>query len=295
MTAQSTPENVQPSALFTKTLRAELEHGEYEPHVPDESRWLDGGDRYTILEASPSDPKSQDLAVYDTATGKRSVLVPAEKLIPSGQSAPLSIDDYQWSKGETQLLIFTNSQKVWRNRTRGDYWVLRLKDWRLTKLGGTAEPASLLFAKFSPDGLAVAYVHQNNLYVEVPATGQVKQITQDGSPEVINGTSDWVTEEEFRLRDGFRWSPDSLAIAYWQFDQSGVGEYSLINDTDTAYPTVFRYRYPQPGGTNAAVRVGVVSADGGATKWVNMGEIHAVNTSREWIGSATVTSLFSKT
>ncbi len=288
ITAQSTPENVKPSALFAKTLRAELENGEYEPHVPDESHWLDGGERYTILEASATNPKVQDLAVYETASGKRSVLVPADKFIPTGQSAPLTIDDYQWSKGDTQMLIYTNAQKVWRNRTRGDYWILRLRDWRLTKLGGQAEAASLMFAKFSPDGQSVAYVYKNNLYVEDSGTGRRRQITQDGSPEVINGTSDWVTEEEFRLSDGFRWSPDSRTIAYWQFDQTGVGEYSLINDTDTPYPTVFRYRYPQAGGTNAAVRVGVVGIDGGATKWVNIGgdPSNQYIPRMEWIGDS---------
>ena len=95
-------------------------------------------------------------------------------------------------------------------------------------------------------------------------------MTQDGSATLINGTTDWVTEEELGLRDAFRWSPDSQSIAYWQFDTTGVGQYSLINDTREEYPAVTNYSYPQPGTTNSAVKIGVVSAQGGATKWMQL-------------------------
>ena len=268
--AQTAPEPQQPSAQFVAFLHAEYERREYRAKAPQESRWLDDGDRYTVLEDSPAKSGGTDLVAYDTATGKRSVLVSAQRLVPSGQSAPLPIEDYQWSGDHSQLLIFTNSQRVWRLHTRGDYWVLRLADWRLTKLGADAPPSSLMFAKFSPDGRSVAWVRDNNLCVEDLASGQVRQLTHDGSTEIINGTTDWVTEEEFDLRDAFRWSPDSASVAYWQFDQSGVGDYTLINDTSAPYPTTFHYRYPHPGGVNAAVRVGVVSAQGGPTQWIDI-------------------------
>jgi len=270
VSGQSLPDKTLPSAAFMETLHAEFERGEYRPQVPSESRWLDGGRRYTILEPSPAHKGSVDLVAYETATGARSILVSAASLIPAGQSTPLRIDGYQWSADGTQLLVFTNAQKVWRLRTRGDYWVFRLADKSLTQIGAAAPATSLMFAKFSPDGHSVGYVSGNNIYVESLADHQVRQLTHDGSTEIINGTTDWVTEEELGLRDAFRWSPDSAAIAYWQFDQSGVGEYTLINDTEAAYPTLFRYRYPQPGGTNAAVRVGVVSAQGGATQWIHV-------------------------
>jgi dipeptidyl-peptidase-4 len=186
------------------------------------------------------------------------------------------------------LLLFTNSKKVWRLHTRGDYWVLRLSDWRLTKIGGDAPASTLMFAKFSPDGRSVAWVRDNNIYVEDLASSQIRQLTTDGSAEIINGTTDWVTEEEFDLRDAFRWSPDSASIAYWQFDQSGVGEYTLINDTAAPYPTLFHYRYPHPGSTNSAVRVGVVNAQGGATRWIDVpGDPRNQYIPRmEWIGDS---------
>jgi dipeptidyl-peptidase-4 len=127
-----------------------------------------------------------------------------------------------------------------------------------------------MFATFSPDGSRVAYVRANNIYVQELATKKITQLTTDGSAEIINGTSDWVNEEELLLRNCLRWSPDSRQIAYWQFDQSGVGEYALINDTDQEYPVTFKYKYPQPGTTNSAVRVGIVHAAGGPTRWVKL-------------------------
>jgi len=265
--AQSNPAFPYPSAQYQNDLRASAG---IRAKSPSESRWLDGGNRYTVLEPSASNPKGQDLVAYDTATGARTILVPSSKLIPSGSSSPLAIDDYAWSADGSQILIYTNSQKVWRLNTRGDYWVLRLSDGKLTELGGDAPAATMMFAKFSPDGTMVAYVRANNIYVQSLADLSIKQITTDGSADIINGTTDWVTEEEFELRDAFRWSPDSKFIAYWQFDQSGEGEYTLINDTDSEYPRIFRYKYPHPGGTNAAVRVGVIPAAGGATTWIKL-------------------------
>ena len=242
----------------------------YQPDYPDGSQWLDGSLRYTALERSATNPKRLDLVAYTTATGERTILVPAARFVPVGAKDQLDIDSYTWSGDKKQLLLFTNTQRVWRLNTRGDYWVLNLETGTLRKLGGDAKAASLMFAKFSPDGTRVGYVYANNIYVEDVATGKRTQLTTDGSADIINGTSDWVTEEEFFLRDTFRWSPDSTRIAYLQFDQSGEGDYTLINDTKAQYPETFHYKYPLAGTTNAAVRAGVVSANGGATTWLKL-------------------------
>ena len=93
--------------------------------------------------------------------------MPAEKLTPAGASSPLLVEEFDLSQDEQKLLIFTNSERVWRSNTRGDYWVLDLKSWNLRKLGGEeAKPSTLMFAKFSPDGTRVGYVRENNIYVE---------------------------------------------------------------------------------------------------------------------------------
>jgi dipeptidyl-peptidase-4 len=125
-----------------------------------------------------------------------------------------------------------------------------------------------MFAKFSPDGRRVGYVRENNIYVENLADGKITQITTDGSKTIINGTADWVNEEEFSLRDCWRWSPDSRLVAYWQFNTEGIKDFVLVNNTDDIYPVLTYIPYPKVGTTNAAVRVGVVSSEGGATRWM---------------------------
>jgi dipeptidyl-peptidase 4 len=230
------------------------------------ARWMDDGSAYTIVEPAPNG--GSDLVRYDAAGGARSVLISSAQLTPAGGQKPLAISDYVWSDDGARLLIFTNTRKVWRLNTRGDYWVLNLKDGSLKQIGAGAPEASLMFAKFSPDATRVAYVRGNNIYVERLEDGRTRQLTSDGSDTIINGTSDWVYEEEFGLRDGFRWSPDGRSIAYWQFDSSGVGIFSLINNTDSLYPVITKIPYPKAGTTNSAARIGVVSADGGPTTWI---------------------------
>jgi dipeptidyl-peptidase-4 len=244
------------------------------------ARWLADGTAYTTVERS-SGTEGSDIVRYDAATGARSVLISSAQLTPSGATRPLAIADYVWSDDGGKLLIFTNTRKVWRQNTRGDYWVLSVSTdapnkpgseggtgGGLQQVGAGAPEASLMFAKFSPDATRVGYVRANNIYVERLDAGRVTQLTRDGSETIINGTSDWVYEEEFGVRDGFRWSPDGRSIAYWQFDSAGVGIFSLINNTDSLYPVITKIPYPKAGTTNSAARIGVVSAGGGETTWI---------------------------
>lgn len=231
------------------------------------ARWLDGGESYTTLEKSADDSAGMDIVKYDTKSGKRSILVSAKQMTPNDAAKPLKIDTYEWSKDKQLLLLFANTQRVWRYNTRGDYWVLNLKTGALKQLGGDAKPGTLMFAKFSPDGSRVGFVRENNVYVENLQSGDITALTSDGSETIVNGTSDWVYEEEFGLRDGFRWSPDGQKIAYWHFDKSGVGTFYMINNTDSLYSRPIPLEYPKVGTTNSDCKVGVVSADGGETTW----------------------------
>lgn len=247
--------------------------------------WIEHGAAYLVLEPATDFPGARDIVRYDTATGKREVLLAAGKLIPAGASEPLDISSFSLSSNGRRVLIFTNTRRVWRRNTRGDYWVYDFDGGSLRKLGGNVPPSTLMFAKFSPDGSKVAYVHANNLYVEDPATGAITQLTRDGSATIINGTSDWVNEEELDIRDGFRWSPDGRRIAFWQFNTSGVGEYTLIYDLGHprgkivtgipypdygVYPQTLVYPYPEAGTKNSAVRVGVIAASGGPVTWMKV-------------------------
>ena len=232
--------------------------------------WMKDGISYTLAENSAEVKGGQNIVLWAADTGRKKVLVPASSLVPEGQTAPLTLEDYAWSDDGKHLLIFTNSHRVWRQNTRGDYWVLDVASRKLQKLGGGLEPASLQFAKFSPDGREVAYVSKNNLYVENPAAGTVRPLTRDGSATLINGTGDWVYEEEFYLRDGFRWSPDGTKIAFWQIDSRRVKDFYLLNNTDSLYPRLTAIKYPKAGETNSACRIGVVSAAGGDIVWLKV-------------------------
>ena len=233
-------------------------------------RWQANGSGYLALEPSPNKREILEIVRYDALSGDRTVLVSAEKLTPPGATAPLTVEEFDLNQDEEKLLIFTNSERVWRSNTRGDYWVLDLRSGSLRKLGGPeAKPSTLMFAKFSPDGTRIGYVRENNIYVESVDGDKaaITKITSDGSRYIINGTFDWVYEEELFCRDGFRWSPDGKEIAYWQLNSEGVKEMMLINNTAALYPTIIPFPYPKAGETNSAARVGVVSASGGATRW----------------------------
>jgi dipeptidyl-peptidase 4 len=265
-----------------KLLARTMNNPEFRPKFFRGGTWLGNGDSYLAIEPSATGTGS-DIVRYQTATGTREIFVAADRLIPTGQKAPLDVEDYGMSPDGHKVLVFTNSKTVWRRNTRGDYWVLDLTSGALRKLGGDAPASSLMFAKFSPDNSKVGYVRGNNVYVEDLASGKIAQLTQDGSDTVINGTSDWVNEEEFDIRDGFQWSPDSRSIALWQFNTNGVQNYTLIYDlgaprgeivTDFPYPNtgvypqILQYQYPLAGTPNSAVRVGVASAAGGQVVWM---------------------------
>ncbi len=243
---------------------------EFAPEPLGDVRWLPGEPAYTRVEPD-SETGALALVRYDAASGARTVWVSPARLVPPGDTVPLAIEDYALSPDRKRLLLFTNSRKVWRQNTRGDFWMLDLASWQLRKLGGPdAKPSTLMFAKFSPDGGRVAYVREHNLYVEHLDDGRIVQLTHDGSRTIINGTFDWVYEEELNLRDGFRWSPDGKRIAFWQLDASGVRDFDLIDDTDSLYSFVIPVQYPKAGTTNSAARVGVVSADGGEPVWLQV-------------------------
>ena len=248
--------------------------------------WLDDGTGYTVLEERESDKNSQDdkakddehgvkgndIVFYNADGTGRKVLVSYEKLIPKGDKEPLTVESYQWSKDGKWLMVFTNGEQVWRSRSRGDFWLLNLETDSLYQLGGeNIEAKKLMFAKFSPDSSKVAYVRDNNIYMEKVGSKAVTALTTDGNDTIVNGNFDWVYEEEFTIRDGFRWSPDNKSIAYWQLDTSGVKYFTMINNTDDLYPTLKEFPYPKAGEMNSAVKVGVVSLNDKKTRWAELG------------------------
>jgi dipeptidyl-peptidase-4 len=237
-------------------------------HLP-ARRWSKRSSTYFTLD-KPTKGAGSELVRHDPATGQKEVVATAASFVPEGAREPLAVEAYEFSADESKLLIFTNSRRVWRRNTRGDYWLLDVAARKLRKLGGDSAPATLMFATLSPDGKRVAFVRENNLYVQDLSSLKVTALTTDGSKTLINGTSDWVNEEELDLRDCFRWSPDSKHILFWQFDTSGVAEFHLVDNVVSKSPRLTSFAYPKVGEKNSATRLGVVPADGGTVRWLEL-------------------------
>src|SRR5690606_24589999 len=229
--------------------------------------WLPGGERIARVDLDASGSYT-DLVAEDVRTGEREVLVEGRRLVPEGAARPIAIEGYQWSPDRSKLLIFTNSQRVWRANTRGLYYVYDLASGRLTPL--SRAEGWQQFAKWSPTGDRIGFVRDNDLFVvELPGFAE-RRLTSDGSEVVINGTFDWVYEEELGLQDGWRWSPDGRSIAFWRLDQSAVPTFYMIDDS-SLYSQPVPLRYPKPGEPNSRVQIGVVDAGGGAVRWMDLG------------------------
>jgi len=224
-------------------------------------RWRAKGG-YMTLESVPG---GQQFVVNDPASGKRDVLVPSHWFIPANETRPLNVEGYEFSADESRLLIYTNSKRVWRVNSRGDYWVLDLTNRELRKLGGDIPPSTTMFATFSPNGKRVCYVHKNNLYVQDLSNMHITPLTKRGGDDHIFGTFDWVYEEELSLRNGFRWSPDSKHIAYWHLDVASVKPFHITDSGDGPYTRLISIRYPKTGERNADARICVTDADGDKT------------------------------
>ncbi len=247
------------------TLEDIFTNGEYSMKYINAMRWLYGSNSYTVLERN-SDVGGRDIVKYYAEDGRKEVVVSAKDLIPASGNKPLVIADYKWSEDNQKLLIFTNTARVWRYNTKGDYWVFNKNTKKLTQIGKGMKPSSLMFAKFSKAADKVAYVYQNNLYVEDLESGKIDQLTTDGSDLIVNGTFDWVYEEELNCRDGFRWSTDGSRIIFWNSDTEGTGKFTLINNIDSLYSKPIVLPYPKVGTTNSAVKIGVVEL---ASKQIN--------------------------
>lgn len=224
-------------------------------------RWTPDGNGYYTAEGN-------ELVQYTLPAFQKTVVLSKAELTPAGATQPLAIKGFSFSADGQAVLIYTNTRRVWRYETRGDYWVYHRATRKLAQLGKGRPEASLMFAKFSPDGKKVAYVSEQNIYLEDLATMQVTALTTDGHRKLINGTFDWVYEEEFSCRDGFDWSPDSQHIAYWQIDGSKIRDYYMINTTDSVYSRIIPVEYPTVGEKPSPAKLGVINIATRQTQWL---------------------------
>lgn len=235
-----------------------------QPGVPF-TKWTTDGSSYYQVER-----ESGEIVKIDLPSQNKSIFIDKKQLTQKDGSVILP-RSFQLSADGQQALIYTNAKKVWRYPTRGDYWLLSLGSGQLKQMGKGRPESSLQFAKFSPDNKKIAYVSERNIYVEDLSTGAINKLTSDnGTKKLINGTFDWVYEEEFFCRDGFRWAPDSKSIAYWQIDANQIRDYYMLNTTDSVYSQIVPVEYPKVGEPPSPARIGVVNISNAQTKWMNV-------------------------
>ena len=232
-------------------------------NVEAQVNWTNDGDSYFKIEEN-------QLVTYTLPNQDVKTVISKEQLTPTGKTEPIEVAHFSFSLDQQKVLLFTNTKKVWRLNTKGDYWVFDFETNTLMQLGKSLPPSSLMFAKFSPDGKKIAYVSGNNLYSEDSANNTIRPLTTDGTVTLINATFDWAYEEEFFCRDGFRWSPDSKSIAYWQIDAGAIKKFYMVNNTDSIYSQLIPLEYPKVGETPSACRVGVVTIKDAQTRWMDV-------------------------
>ncbi|MFC3417561.1 S9 family peptidase [Algoriphagus hitonicola] len=225
-------------------------------------KWHDSEDAYFQIQ-------SNQIVRLELPDQRSQILVSAEDLRTEANQT-LSIRDFTFSDDGKKLLIYTNTKRVWRLETQGDYWVLDLQSKKLQQVGKDLKASSLRFAKFSPDASQVAFVSEYNLYVEDLESSKTTQLTFDGNRKLINGTFDWAYEEEFASRDGFQWSPDGKRIAFWQLDANQIRDFYMVNNTDSVYSQIIPVEYPKVGESPSPAKIGVIELADQELTWLNI-------------------------
>ncbi len=223
---------------------------------------MNDGATYAVLEDSL-------LNVYTYKDGEKvKTLLNTKKLIPEGSDTPIRMGSYEMSPDETKLLIPTETEAIYRHSSKSNYYIYELESGKLYLLSNNGKQQ---LAEFSPDGKNVAFVRDNNLFVTALDGLTEKQLTKDGAfNTIINGTTDWVYEEEFGFTKGFFWSPDSKTIAYYRFDESKVKLYQMELFTGL-YPEWYTYKYPKAGEDNSLVTIHVVDVESGKQMQIDTG------------------------
>ncbi|MDQ2901599.1 MAG: DPP IV N-terminal domain-containing protein, partial [Acidobacteriota bacterium] len=225
--------------------------------------WAPDGKRFLYEEA-------KQLWIFDVASRQKRSIVPLQKLEDAAvKTEPAAVFDWTNRRvGEQDRQWFQSGERILVS-AGGDLFMVTLDSGAFVQL--TATDVAERDPKLSPDNRFVSFRRGHDLYCLDIGSKKTIRLTHDGSPTLLNGEMDWVYPEELDLTTAHWWSPDSRSIAYLQFDiarEPVFPQVSLLNPRGVLEPE----RYPKPGDPNAEVRVGIVAAQGGETKWMDFGE-----------------------
>jgi len=244
------------SAIFAQEKQVSLEeiwNGEFSQQRLESLNSLNNGDEYIVLNQDRSKGTSSiDVYAYKSGEKKRS-LVNSTNLQDVNR-----FSSYQLSDNEAQVLLGTDMEQIYRHSSRGIFYVYDMSSKSLKKLTDrkVQEPT------FSPDGSKVAYVFENNIFIQDLASGKETQVTTDGKiNENINGVTDWVYEEEFAFVRAFDFNKDGSKLAFLKFDEREVPEFSMDMFGSELYPTSSTFKYPKAGEANSKVSLHVYNLE----------------------------------
>ena len=221
------------------------------------------GKHYTLQE-------EKTIKQYDLTTGAMTKILFDAAMIPTNEKFDGTFDSYAFSNDEKQLLIKTGTESIYRRSTRADFFIYNNKSKSFELLDPEGKQR---YATFSPDGTKVAYVRRNNLYFKDLQSGKITMITKDGAfNKIINGSTDWVYEEEFSFARAFEWSADSKKLAFIRFDETEVKEFIMTMHLDQPYPEYVKFKYPKVGEKNSIVSTHIYHLDTEKTVLVNIGK-----------------------
>jgi len=228
---------------------------------------MNDGLHYTKIEAKEGRQAVVKYLITEE-NGKGDVLFETNDLKINGEA--IQFDDYFFNNDETKVLLTTNTKAIYRRSYTAVYYLFDIKTKRLSLLDDQHQPQTL--AEYSPDGKKVSYIYKNDLYIKDLASGKVTQLTTDGKRnKIINGTTDWVYEEEFGITKAYGWSPDSKHIAFLRFDEKEVKEFTMMY-YEELYPEKYTFKYPKAGEANSKVTANIVNTANGKITALTLGE-----------------------
>jgi dipeptidyl-peptidase-4 len=225
--------------------------------------WIDGGRRFSFTTRGAN---GEEIRAMDPATGRDTLLFSAQGLVFPDTAAPFTYQSFDWSRDFRNLVFQTRFRPLYRRSGTSDYFVYSLADRQLRLATRGARTAEL-----SPDGALLGSERGGEMYVVDLATRAERRLTTGATETLYHGHFDWVYEEEFGLAQAWNWSPDSRYVAYWQVDESREPVIQ-ISDFSGRHPTWDQIRIPQPGDTNATVRIGVSDVRTGTQVWLDPAE-----------------------